>query len=242
MRYLHPVQAHERFVASGRYNFYKDGEPLQKSESWAVHSHADGEWFIRIDADYQREEGKSILAEALLDARGRLARLDVHYENAHFHGGVRSLRATYQLAADCLQVGYQLNGAARDYREMALPDATRIDVPLLIFRGWTIAALARCGAAPTWLFVPTFDFAQLLPGALQQVASPVEAAGSEALRLGSRTLTARRYRYRDRAAMYWLDEHGIIIRRVNAFKQQEMVVQLSDYAAPRGGMHEMTPC
>ncbi len=242
MRYLHPVQAHERFAASGRYHFYKDGEQLQKTESWAIHAHSDGEHFIRVDADYRREEGKSILLEALLDADGKLARLDLRYENPLFPGGVRDLSATYQLANGCLQVGFQLNGAEREYRELALPAETLIDVPLLIFRGRTIAALAEQGETPTWLFVPTFDYAQLLPGTLQQVASPVISAGSEALQLGMRTIETRRFRYQDRAAAYWLDENDIIIRRVNAFKGQEIVVQLSNYAAPARIQGEPKSC
>ena len=242
MRYLHPVQAHERFIASGRYHFTKQGAPLKKSEAWAIHAHADGEQFIRVDADYRREEGKSILLEALLDARGGLARLDVRYESAQFPGGVRDLRATYQRSDGCLQIGYELNGAAREYRELALPPDALIDVPLLIFRGRTIAALAGQGHTPTWLFVPAFDYAQLLPGALQQVVSPVVADGSDRLPLGRRTIAARRYRYRDRAAAYWLDENDVIIRRVNAFKQQEIVVQLSEYAPPARSLKRSPPC
>lgn len=232
MRCLHPVQAHERFVAGGRYHFSKRDAPLQKSETWTIHAHPDGEQFIRVDADSLREEGRSVLAEALLDRDGGLARLDIRYENAHFPGGVRALRATYQLADGCLQIGYELNGAARQYRELELPPDTLIDVPLLPFRGRAIAALAGRGNAPTWLFVPAFDYAQLLPGALQQVVSPVAAAGTEALRLGKRAIATRRFRYHDKAAAYWLDKHDVIIRRVNAFQQQEIVVQISNYVAP----------
>lgn len=232
MRALHPVQAHERFVAGGRYHFSKQGAPLQKSETWTIHAHPDGERFIRVDADSLREEGRSVLAEALLDQAGALARLDIRYENAHFPGGVRDLRATYQLADGCLQVGFELNGAARQYRELELPPDMLIDVPLLPFRGPAIAALAARGNAPTWLFVPAFDYAQLLPGTLQQVASPVAAAGTDMLRLGKRAIATRRFRYVDKAAAYWLDKHDVIIRRVNAFQQQEIVVQISNYVAP----------
>ena len=39
MRYLHPVAAHERFVAGGHYDFHKQGAPLQKSETWTIHAH-----------------------------------------------------------------------------------------------------------------------------------------------------------------------------------------------------------
>ncbi len=232
MRHLHPVQAHERFVAGGRYHFSKQGAALQKSETWTIHAHPDGEHFIRVDADSLREEGRSVLAEALLDRAGALVRLDIRYENTRFPGGVRHLRATYQLAAGCLQLGYELNGKARQYHELALPPDTCIDVPLLPFRGRAITALAARGNAPTWLFLPAFDYAQLLPGSLQQVVSPVSAAGTDILTLGKRALATRRFRYQDRAAAYWLDEHDTIIRRVNAFQQQEFVVQISNYVAP----------
>ena len=232
MRHLHPVQAHERFVASGRYDFYKDGAGLDKSETWTVHAHPDGERFVRVDADSRREEGRSILLEALLDACGDIARLDLRYENESFMGGVKRLRATYQISGSCLQVGYELNGAQREYRELALPPDTLIDVPLLHFRGRTIARLAELGDTPTWLFAPAYDYAQLLPGALRQVTSPVMPAGTETLLLGNRAIQARRFRYIDRAAAYWLDEHDIVIRRVNEYRQQELVAQLSNYAPP----------
>lgn len=240
MRYLHPVAARERFVAGGRYHFSKQGAPLQKSETWTIHAHPDGENFLRVDADSLREEGRSVLAEALFDQAGALARLDIRYENAHFPGGVRHLRATYQLADGCLQVGYELNGAERQYRELPLPPEALIDVPLLPFRGRAIAALAERGAAPTWLFVPAFDYAQLLPGALQQVLSPVAAAGTDILRLGKRGIATRRFTYHDKAAAYWLDKHDVIIRRVNAFRQQEIVVQVSNYVAPAQHLESAT--
>lgn len=232
MRYLHSVQAHERFVASGRYNFYKDGERLDKSETWTNHAHPNGERFVRVDADSRREEGRSILLEAILDSCGEIARLDLRYENDSFIGGVKRLRATYQINGGCLQVGYELNGADREYRELALPPDTLIDVPLLPFRGRTIAALAERAEAPTWLFVPAFDYAQLLPGALRQAISPVAPAGTETLLLGKRAINTRRFRYIDRAAAYWLDENDIIIRRVNEYRQREMVAQLTNYAPP----------
>lgn len=240
MRYLHPVAAHERFVAGGRYDFYKLGAPLQKSETWTMHVHPDGEQFLRVDADALREEGRSVLAEALYDQAGALARLDIRYENARFPGGVRQLRATYQLTDACLQVGYELNGAERQYHELPLPPDTLMDVPLLAFRGRTIAALAGRGAAPTWLFVPAFDYAQLLPGTLQQVLSPVSPAGTDILRLGNRAVATRRFTYHDKAAAYWLDKHDVIIRRVNAFQQQEIVVQVSNYVAPASNLDSAT--
>ncbi len=233
MRYLHPVQAHERFLASGCYRFIKNGQALAKTELWTIHAHPDGETFLRVDLDARAEEGKSILAEALQDRDNHLARLDISYQNAQFEGGVKDLRATYQVAEGRLHVGFALNGAERDYIETDLPAGTLIDVPLLIFRGRTIMAMVQGSAAPLSIYVPMFEYAQLFPGALQQVHSPVEYMGDDRLVLGQREVSARRYHYRDKAAAYWIDDHGVIVKRVNVFNGQEIVVQISNYAAAK---------
>ncbi len=232
MRYLHPVQAHERFVGGGCYRFRINGERRQKTERWTAHTHADGETFIRIDMDARAEEGKSILAEALLDAGGRLARFDIRYENDRFEGGVKQLRATFQLAAERLQVGYSMNGGARDYQEADLPPGCLIDLPLLALRGATVKRLAEQAGRALPVYVLMYEHAQLFPGLLRNIMSPVERAGEDVVLIGKRESPARRYRYIDKAASYWIDDHGLIVKRVNSFKQQEIVVEISNYAAP----------
>ena len=232
MRYLHPVQAHERFLASGCYRFVKDGQALGKTESWAWHAHADGERFVRVDMDARAEEGKSILLEALQSAAGELVRFDIRYENDGFAGGIKTLRATYQLTGRQLQVGFSMNGAERQYIEVEVPEGTLIDIPLLVFRGRTIETLAETGRSGLPLFVPMYEHAQLFPGSLQTIQSPVVNAGEEVVQMGGREIATRRYRYRDKAAAYWIDRHGVVVKRVNAFNQQEIVVQISNYAAP----------
>ena len=42
--------------------------------------------------------------------------------------------------------------------------------------------------------------------------------------LGNREINASRYRYRDKAVSYWIDQHDLIVKRVNSYKQQEMTV------------------
>ena len=232
MRYLHPVQAHERFGASGCYRFFANGAELRKTESWAIHAHPDGERFIRVDADARAEEGKSILAEALMSYDDKLVRLDIRYENAQFEGGVKTLRATYQISDDRLQVGYSMNGAERKYIEAALPPDSLVDVPLLVFRGSAIAKIAARVGSEMAIYVPMFDHAQLFPGVLREVRSPVEYMGEEALYLGEREVPTRRFRYVDKAAMYWIDQYDIIIKRVSGYKQREFKVEISNYAAP----------
>ncbi len=232
MRYLHPVQAHERFVASGCYRFSKNGEALAKTESWTMHAHPDGERFVRVDVDARQEEGKSILAEALLDRDRACVRFDVRYENDRFEGGIKKLRATYQRADGSLRIGYSVNEGERKYRELGLPDEALLDIPLLVFRGGVIKAMAARAGGGLSIYVPMFEHAQLCPGVLQQVESLIERAGEDVLSLGNRVISASRYRYRDRAMMYWIDQHDLIVKRLNSFKQHEIAVTISNYAAP----------
>ena len=232
MRYLHPIQAHERFLGSGCYRFAANGQTLAKTESWAIHAHPDGEKFARVDMDARQEDGKSILAEALLDRDCALVRFDIRYENDKFEGGIKKLRATYQRLDERLQIGYSMNGDERQYIEIDLPDDALIDLPLLVFRGSTVKTLAESSAGSIAVYVPMFEHAQLFPGVLRQVPSPVERVGDDTVRLGNRVIEARRFRYRDKAVSYWIDQHDIIVKRVNSFKQREMSVAISNYAAP----------
>ncbi len=232
MRYLHPVQAHETFVASGEYRFVKDGQALDKSETWTIHEHPDGGRFIRVDVDARRAEGKSILLEALQGSDGGLERLDLRYENARFEGGIKDLRASYQVTESMLQVGYNMNGAGRQYTEIELPPEVLIDIPLLVFRGSAIQAMAEENTRYRPIFVPMYEHAQLFPGTLRMVEAPVDFAGEDAVILGKRQICVRRYTYRNQAVVYWIDRHGVVIKRANAFKQQEIVVKISNYAMP----------
>ena len=77
-----------------------------------------------------------------------------------------------------------------------------------------------------------FEYAQLFPGVLRQVATPVERAGDDTVFIGKRAIRASRFRYRDQAVSYWIDQHDFIVKRVNSYKQQEMTVAISNYAAP----------
>ena len=230
MRYLHPVQSHEKFVASGIYKFFKNGVELRKTEEWTIHEHPDGEKFIRVDADSRFEDGMSVLLEALQNKEGQVVRFDVNYNNPKFEGGIKTLRATFSIDNDIMQVGFEMNGAERDYREIELPKFTIIDIPFSIFRGPTTVELARYGDKPVPMFVPMFDFAQLFPGVVQIVESQVERVTEEEIGIGQRNIMSRRYRYPDKAISYWIDVNQVVIKKLNAFKQQEFVTQISNYA------------
>ena len=230
MRHLHVVQAHERFLASGRYRFLKNGEALQKNEAWTIHELGDKSRFVRVDHDARGEEGKSILAEALLDGNDQLLRFDIRYENRASEGGINTLSATYQLQASMLQVGYAMNGGDRRYLEREMAADSLVDIPLLVLRGGVLAALSTCGESPASMFVPMFEHAHLFPGVNREIISPVEYVGDEQISVGAKGLRTRRYRYRDKAVSYWVDHNNIVVKRVNSYRRDEFVVLISDYA------------
>lgn len=230
MRYLHPVQAHERFVASGDYLFAKDGRSLGKTESWTIHELGDGSKFVRVDSDAREEEGKSLLAELLISRDDQVIRFDLRYENVQFEGGIRTLSATYSLLDKVMQVGYRMNGAARSYLEREIAPEDLLDIPLLVMRGRTLLALSERVGKPVSVFVPMFEHAQLFPGVRRIVESPVACLGPDRLALGKREILTQRFRYVDKAASYWVDDQGIVIKRINAFKQHEFSVTVSNYA------------
>ena len=236
MRQLHPVAAHEKFLASGVYTFARDGEKMSKTERWTMHQLGDGGSLTRVDLDARADEGKSMLLHALHTPDGCIQRFDIRFHSERFEGGVKSLSATYQFESGRSQVGFQLNGAERDYIEIDLPQGAIIDLPLLCLRGRSLLQFARRRGQPMPVFVPMFEHASLFPGVVTHVDSPVESLGEELITLANRAYLAARIRYLDRAASYWIDEHGIIIKRINAFKQREFVVTLRDYAR-RSGQH-----
>ena len=125
-----------------------------------------------------------------------------------------------------------MNGDERKYVEVSLPRQALIDIPLLVFRGRAIMSLAQRGKDGIDVYVPMFEHAQLFPGVLRNAASTIEYVGEDEVLVGKRPIPTRRYRYIDKAASYWIDGHGLIIKRVNSFKQQEMLVEISNYAAP----------
>lgn len=230
MRYLHSVSMSEVFVASGVYKFFKEGDELPHSESWSIHEHPDGEWFVRVDDDSRGLDGKSLLLEALLDSQRRIVRFDVNYSNPKFENGIRTLRATFTLEGQVLQVGWSFNDAERQYTELTLPINTIIDIPLCSFRGRSTVALAEMGDSPVAVFLPLFEQYQLFPGAVATGHSPAEAGIEEEIAIGRQTYQTRRYRYPDRALTYWVDDRDIMIKRVSNYKQQEFVTVLTNYA------------
>jgi hypothetical protein len=75
MRHLHAVGRHEKFVASGVYQYSRRGAPVKLLEYWSVHE-VGGAYFVRVDRDGRFFDGRSTLYEALLNPQGLIERLD----------------------------------------------------------------------------------------------------------------------------------------------------------------------
>ena len=233
MRYLHPVAVHEKFVASGLYRFYEEGVELKRTESFQIHEHQDGSQLIRVDEDARFLDGKSILLEAFQAENGQIERFDIVYDNPKFENGIKSLRATYLVEGDMLQVGRSLNGGDREYSEIQLDENTVLDLPFCIFRGLTIKQMTACLDGAVSVFAPLFEQPKLFPGVIATGQSPAEFVAEETISLGQREISTKHYRYPDNSLSYWIEEHNTLVKRISNFQQREFVTHLTNYAYRR---------
>lgn len=134
MRYIHNVNFHETFIASGAYHL-KNGA----IENWTMHRLPDGSHFIRVDIDEREiESGASILVEALQNTESIIERFDVHVFYSKAVDGVMSLRATYTLLEDYVQIGRSFNDQPREYNEVEIAENVYLTPPGSVFIGNSI--------------------------------------------------------------------------------------------------------
>lgn len=216
MRYIHPVQMHEKFVASGEYHLVltapeSEASPVRQVEAWAIHEHQDGGWMIRCDRHTpDRLAAPVLLGETLRRADGDLDRIDLRY----FTGGRLTVEISYTFEPAYVSIGRrdrQPDGtlSERDYQEIPLPAGYVADGGVFAAtRGLTVQQLAN-RQAQGWTTVPLFltqlpdepvndmsDLANVLTGGL--VSSQVRQFEPRTIAIGRQ------------AAEGWLYEQTII--------------------------------
>lgn len=121
MRYLHPVQMHEKFVASGVYSIQTDTLPA-RTEQWSIHELPDGSWFIRADCELASQPHDDLLLEALVQTpltAPKIERVDLRYL-ANQPGSKTSRTQTLIFFEDYIQVGYTQDNQPREQIELRL--------------------------------------------------------------------------------------------------------------------------
>jgi len=223
MRYLHQVAAHEKFVGSGTYQYFRDGERIKVSESWTIHEFPGGALFYRVDENGRDEDGLNILSEALFNPDGHMERFNVQSFNPK-DDKLLLLKADYSFEPDYVQIGRKLQGQEREYSEFDLIDGVEIYIKQTLFMGYTInRIMARNGEAH--VFTPQL----LSTGENHLLKMIVQQRGTESINVGRKTIEAQKFQIAD-DVFYWLDKHQIPVKRSYTYDGSLYDVQLVNYA------------
>lgn len=223
MRTLHPVAAHETFVARGVYKTCRADETLPIAEAWSIHELQGGALMYRVDEDARELDGLTILSEALVDPDGKLERFNVQSFNTA-DPSIRLLKADYSFEPDYVQIGRKHAGEDHQYSEFPLIEKAGIYIKQTIFMGQTIRHVMRHGGKCN-MFAP-----QLVDGEDSQLQRiQAVSLGTQALTVGRKTIEATRYQIAD-DVYYWLDDHDIPVQRTYTHNDVIYTVKLADYA------------
>lgn len=231
MRYLHPVQMHEKFVTSGEYAIYAHGFSTQVAEAWSIHALSqpgEGEsWFVRVDSDWRNDSGALILGEALItpDSGGfKVERIDLERFQSAAGQPLTRFKESYTFFDEHLQVGYLAPPATeRRYAEQAMPRGT-VAAPrwryFHLLAGFAVATAATRGTLTPNISPerPAFTGFDIHQATFQTTQLTIQPERRETLTVGLQKVEADVYTMRyadqpDQPHTLWLDRHGILLRQ-----------------------------
>jgi hypothetical protein len=223
MRTLHTVAAHEKFVASGEYRYFRDEQPMKVVEKWTIHELQGGARLIRVDEDGRDEDGLTILSEALVSPEGEIERYNVQSFNSH-DPQVKNFKADYIFEKDLVQIGRSLQGQEREYIEFPLVVDCLLYIKQTLFMGSTIRQILAKGGK-SQVFTPqltSVDDSHLLK-------MIVEERGTEVVNISRKDVQAAKFQIAD-DVFYWLDNRNIPVQRTYTHDGQTYRAVLSNYA------------
>lgn len=224
MRTLHAVAAHEKFVASGEYRYWRDGQVLAIHEKWSIHELQGGALFYRVDEDGRDDDGLSILSEALINPDGQIERYNVQSFNSKNPSSLKNFKADYSFFPDLVQIGRRVQGEAREYEEFPLIPDCLIYIKQMLFMGLTISHIQQAGGK-SQVFTP-----QLFADTDSQVQKIIiKAMGEEAIQIGRKTIPSQKFQIAD-DVFYYLDAHNIPIQREYQHEGVSYLVKVVNYA------------
>jgi hypothetical protein len=212
MRYLHRVQMHEKFVASGTYQ-----TATNIVEMWSIHEQPGGSRLVRLD---EETPDRIILLEAWINLsdEGRvIERLDLFGRSKVEDTAIKTVKATYNFFDDHIQVGRTVNDTERYHGEVAIkPQYVGTYLLSSLLFGYTIARVAQVGlpcivASPEINFIHDegFSFAENL-GWME-----VKSLGEEDLAIKSKVYRVRKFDvYLDKKpyTAAYLDPNDILLK------------------------------
>jgi len=214
MRFLHPIAAHEKFVARGTYRlFSQDREgasSLYAHEHWTIHEVGAGGQFIRVD-HAPLLGGVNELTEIFRSPKGEIERFDVRRWLTERGTEKREASISVMREGQRALLMRRINHGERETLEVALDEDT-ILLPraILLLADFTLHGMRRAKAfflsAGVHLFNPL----------IEALAAQYEA--DETLSIGKRDHATRRYWVRNEATTdefrVWLDDHNTPLQAV----------------------------
>lgn len=216
MRALHQVRPHEKFIASGMYQYFEDDRPAGVVEYWSIYQLPDNSEIVRVDRDGRAGKfNTSLLIEVLRNADGHIERCDIrlYYPNTKM---MSEARATYNFTDEQVEIGRVFHGERFD-EVVNLPAQTVIYPLAHIFIGNVIAQLMKLEGHKGFVFTPNItdlNNPNLLGGIVDERA--VRFVRTESISINSKEYGTRHYQfiggsYRQDAS-FWVDEYNVLIR------------------------------
>lgn len=223
MRYLHSIAAHEIFLASGEYRYWRDDAALKIVEKWTIHELRGGAFLYRVDEDGRDEDGLSILSEALISPDFQIERFNVQSFNPR-DAELKDFKADYSFNPEYVQIGRRIQGNEHQYAEFPLMAGTLIYIKQTLFMGQLIRQIQAKGGR-SQVFAP-----QLLASddsQLQKII--VKEQETESIEIAQRKIESRKFQIAD-DVFYWLDDHYIPMMRQYSHDGATYIGKVANYA------------
>lgn len=232
MRRLHAVGKHEKFVASGLYEFEQNGAKIGLTEAWSIHE-VGGAQFIRVDQDGRGYDGRSSLYEALLNPDGQIERVDVRFYGKK-QEAVKEARASYTFFDDRVGIIRVVNRELRFEEEVVMPPGYAIHFASSVLSGFMIPC-SFADHPDVRVFSPDMispDAEDFLKG-VEMTLAGWEFVGLDEIKIAGKTYSARVYQHDD--VRIWLDPSDILLREESGSRK----IILKQYARrPEPQLHD----
>ena len=205
MRRLHRVSPKETFVASGIYEYFRDGHATGTVEYWEIHEQPGGAHFIRADRDGRESDGVSLLVQILrkpLAEGGNLERLDLYY---YFPGGEAKGYYTFN---DDYVVVRRITQNGEEHDEIRMQPGYLVNPLVLVEQRYWLRLAEH--SVPHWVFSPDIVTTE---NSLSMCTSVL--VGAENYILGAKSYPATRYQRRCESGdtvTALFDAHGVLLR------------------------------
>lgn len=144
MQFITPIQNDERFLASGVYTHYQQGEPTGFYQRWTIHRQLDGTERARIHMDGRAADGRDILLEfvrRITDNVGFIDQCEVHAMGTA-QDAVKAVQAAYQFEPDHVRIGRVIDGNPIPEERLDLPEGYVVRLASLLLTGYAVADMS----------------------------------------------------------------------------------------------------